>query len=63
VNGKRTYVRDPFDIGPECRRRATKKADVLRAKVVGDYIDCMTSNLAYLVFTVGSEACRGGLQR
>ena len=42
---------------------ATKKADALHAKVVGDYIDCTMSNLAYLIFTVGSEACHGGLQR
>lgn len=41
-----TYNRNAFDIGPEY---ATKEADVLRAKVIIDYVDCTTSSLGYSV--------------
>ncbi len=52
MNGKRTYVRDLFDIGPECNATLPRRqTSFLRAKVVGDYVDCTTSNLAYLVFS------------
>ena len=44
-----TYIGNAFDIGPECRSSATKEADVLRAEVVFDYVDCTTSDFAYLV--------------
>jgi hypothetical protein len=50
VDEKCAYIRNTFDIGPECRSCATKKADVLRTEVVIDYVDRTTSNLAYLVF-------------
>ena len=33
VNEKSTYIRNAFDVGPECGGCATKEADVLRAKV------------------------------
>lgn len=48
INEKCTYIiiRNAFDIGPQC---ATKKADVLRAKVIIDYADHTTSSLAYSV--------------
>ena len=36
VNGKRTYIRNAFDIGPDCRSRATKEVHVLRGEVVND---------------------------
>lgn len=49
MDEKCTYIRNAFDIGPECRSSATKEADVLRAEVVFDYVDCATSDLAYLV--------------
>jgi hypothetical protein len=49
MNEKSTYIRNAFDVGPECGGCATKETDVLRAKVVFDDVDRTTRNLVYLV--------------
>jgi hypothetical protein len=46
---QRTYIRNTFDIDPQCTSSATEEADVLRAEMGFDYVDRTTDNFAYLI--------------
>ena len=52
VNKERTYIRNAFDIGPQCTSSTTEdgeEAGVLRAEIGFDYVDRTTSNFVYLI--------------